>query len=124
MGLVSNKVKEQVGVPSWIFEETKYIKGFLRGFFDTDGSVYKLRFGIQIAFTNRSLPLLISSRQMLTLLDYSPSAVSKYHVYLTRRDQVTKFFQEIQPSNQKHQVRFNKFINQCVGSPVGRGGGL
>lgn len=42
MGLVSNKVAAQVGVPSWIFMKKKYMRPFIRGFFDTDGSIYNL----------------------------------------------------------------------------------
>lgn len=59
-GLVSNKVKSQVGAPPWIFRKKAFMRRFLRGFFDTDGSVYKLKHGIQISLSNRSLPLLQS----------------------------------------------------------------
>jgi len=121
MGLVSNKVKSQVDAPGWIFDKKQYLRSFLRGFFDTDGSVYKLRFGVQVSFTNRSLPILRSLQKTLKLLGYSPSAISKYCIYLTKRSQVRRFFQEIQPSNQKHQLRFEKFINQRAGRPVGSG---
>jgi len=42
----TNKVKAQVDIPSWIFTKDSYKKSFLRGFFDTDGSIYLLRFGV------------------------------------------------------------------------------
>src|SRR3989344_2376570 len=44
-GLVRNKVKSQIDVPIWIYSKADYMESFLRGFFDTDGSVYRLRFG-------------------------------------------------------------------------------
>lgn len=44
-GLVHNKVRSQVDVPAWIFSRREFLKVFVRGFFDTDGSVYALRFG-------------------------------------------------------------------------------
>src|SRR5680860_306704 len=71
-GLVPNKVKKQVDVPRWIFSRREYIQRFIRGFFDTDGTVYKLRFGTQVAFTNYSLPLLNSLQLMLKKLQYKP----------------------------------------------------
>jgi intein/homing endonuclease len=108
-GMVHHKVKSQVNCPLWIRENEKYIKRFLRGFFDTDGTVYKLRFGAQIAFTNASLPLLQSTRNMLLYLKYSPSLISSQKVYLTRRENLDRFFKEINPKNQKHIERFNTF---------------
>lgn len=110
-GLVFNKVLAQVDAPRWIFKEKEYTNRFLRGFFDTDGSVYKLRWGVQIAFNNKSIPLLKSTRTMLVYLGYAPSKVSGYKVYLTRKEDVKRFFKEIQPKNLKHQERFGIFSN-------------
>lgn len=78
-------------------------------FFDTDGSVYKLRYGIQIAFSNRSLPLLISLRSMLIDLKYKPSHIVSNRVYLTKKTDLKRFFEEIKPHNRKHTERFKKF---------------
>jgi len=115
-GMVQNKVAAQVDVPRWIFEKPEYMTAFLRGFFDTDGSIYKLRFGIQLSFTNRSLPLLRSLHRMLELLGYKTSAISVYRVYVTRLPDVVRFFHDIQPANPKHQRRFRAFANHA---PVG-----
>ncbi|MBI2616566.1 hypothetical protein HYW55_00340 [Candidatus Gottesmanbacteria bacterium] len=109
MGLVFNKVKSQVNAPDWILSQKEYMKFFLKGFFDTDGSVYKLRFGIQLSFTNRSIPLLNSLRRCLFVLGFKPSIISCYHIYLTRRDDVSKFFREVGPANKKHRERFRLF---------------
>ncbi|MDB5264586.1 MAG: hypothetical protein JWN64_157 [Parcubacteria group bacterium] len=113
-GLVYNKVASQVDVPSWIFERKEWKVAFLKGFFDTDGSVYKLKFGIQISLTNMSLPMLVSLRRILIELEYKPSEISAgVVVYLTRRKDVERFFREIKPANTKHQQRFENF--SCVG---------
>ncbi len=111
-GLVQNKVAAQVGVPQWIFGDTKYMSGFLRGFFDTDGSVYRLRYGIQISLTNRSMPLLVSLQSMLRRLGYTPSAVSADRVYLTKVPDVQRVFREIRPMNPKHRCRYNLFTRR------------
>lgn len=111
-GLVQNKVAAQVDAPQWIFEDRKYMNGFLRGFFDTDGSVYRLRYGIQISLTNHSLPLLVSLQSMLRRLGYTPSAVSAYRVYLTKVPDIERFFREIRPMNPKHKRRYNLFARR------------
>ncbi len=110
-GLVFNKVKSQVDVPVWIFSRKIYMERFLRGFFDTDGSVYKIRFGIQIAFINFSVPLLCSLHKMLKKLSYRPSEASSHKIYITKRPEVVRFFREINPANEKHRQRFENFIN-------------
>lgn len=110
-GLVTNKVKEQVDIPAWIFEKSEWMSSFVRGFFDTDGSVYRLRFGKQVSFTNKSLSLLISLHKMLIALGYNPSAISADRIYLTRRRDLARFFSEIKPANTKHCRRYQHF---CV----------
>ena len=108
-GLVPNKVASQVSAPEWLFKQNSFLEAFLRGFFDTDGSVYALRYGVQISLTNHSVPLLHSLRSMLIALEYRPSRVSGYRVYLTRKKDVSRFFAEVRPANTKHLTRFNKF---------------
>lgn len=102
MGLAMNKVREQVDVPSWIKTKKIYAERFLRGFFDTDGSIYKLRFGIQISYKSASAPLLNSTRELLIGLGYRPSKITWQTLYLTRNRDLRRFFTEIRPTNKKH----------------------
>ncbi|MDP3772303.1 MAG: LAGLIDADG family homing endonuclease [bacterium] len=111
-GLVYNKVRAQVSVPEWIFEKSQYLERLVRGFFDTDGSVYRLRFGVQISFTNRSLPLLKGIHRACKFLDYHPSHISGFRFYITKRPEIIRFFQEIQPKNPKHGERFEWIMNE------------
>lgn len=117
-GLVFNKVKSQVDAPSWIFNKNSYCKSFVRGFFDTDGSVYKIRNGIQISLTNKSIPLLKSLQNMLIKLEYNVSHVSCYKIYITREKDIKRFFKEIKPANIKHMDRYNFFKKERVGTQV------
>lgn len=111
-GLVYNKVLAQVDAPQWIFSSSEYINGFLRGFFDTDGSVYKLRFGVQLSFNNKSLPLLNAIYKMLHAVGYHPSKIGGFKIYITKRQDVKRFFEEIQPANIKHVKRFDVIWNR------------
>lgn len=109
-GLVFNKVKNQVKAPDWIFRKHFLMEGFLKGFFDTDGSVYRLRFGVQLAFTNRSIPLLRGLKYSLDVLGYFPSKICGFKIYLTRKKYVLRFIKRINPANIKHRQRFNEFV--------------
>ena len=109
-GLVSNKVKAQVGAPEWIFSNEEFMKRFVRGFFDTDGSVYKLKYGVQISLNNHSFPLLEALQLMLIKLGYKPSRISSYSVYITKVPDIKRFFSEIRPANKKHVERFKEII--------------
>lgn len=111
-GLVQNKVAAQVGVPAWIMTDTKYMRAFARGFFDTDGSVYNLRFGVQISLTNKSAPLLLALQDMLRKLGYTVSEASAYRVYITKREDVKRFFKDVAPANLKHRRRFDNFARR------------
>ncbi len=110
-GLVYNKVKAQVDVPKWIFSRKEFMNAFLRGFFDTDGSVYKLKFGIQVSLTNHSYPMLISLHKMLSKLQYNPSSINTHRIYLTRKKDLERFFKEVKPKNPKHVRRFEYFVS-------------
>ena len=114
-GLIFNKVSKQVSAPKWINGSDIYQKRFLRGFFDTDGSIYKLRYGHQISFRNESIPLLLSLQDALKQLHYKPSEITCGKIYLTRKDDIVRFFREISPKNPKHLERFRKF---CVDDRV------
>lgn len=115
IGLVKNKVKEKINVPPIVAKTKAIYVDFIRGFFDTDGSVYRIKHGVQISFTNYSMPLLASLRKMLAVLQYKPSAISSNKVYLTKKEDVLRFFMEIKPKNVKHVERFK---NICAGVRV------
>lgn len=112
MRLVFNKVKEQVNIPRWILSNKDFMRAALRGLFDTDGSVYRLRWGMQISFCNRSRPLIESVRTMLLKLRFHPSRISGYNLYLTRKEDTDRFFKEIGFKNRKHIYRFLEFKNR------------
>lgn len=111
MGLRNNKVREQVGVPKWILDKEEYKTSFLRGFFDTDGSVYKLKHGWQISYCNRSINLLKDTRDILISLNYNPSLISGFNIYLTRRNDLSRFINQIGSNNFRKKTVFQKIIN-------------
>lgn len=122
MGLVHNKVKEQVKIPNWVFEKQEYQKACLKGLIDTDGSVYRLKLGgAQLSFKNRSAELLKGVRKLLVNQELHPSKISGYSIYLTRRRELDKYFCEIGSSNVKHHYRY---LKSRAGSEVANRSGL
>jgi hypothetical protein len=107
----SNKVRDQVGVPEWIFSGPECQRRFLRGFFDTDGSIYRLKHfdAVQMSFSNLSRPLLEGTRRLLLIPGYHPSKMSGHSVYLTRRRDVANYIREIGFGNLKHAMRAQTF---------------
>lgn len=54
---VGDKIRNQIDVPGWIFEDQEYIKGCIRGLIDTDGNIARKNYHVktlamQISFRN------------------------------------------------------------------------
>lgn len=109
MGLAYNKTKAQVNIPKWCFSNKSVMRSVIRGLFDTDGSVYSLRYGLQISLCNRSQPLLSSAREILLILGYHPSRISDGRIYLTRQSDINNYVKNIGFQNKKHLLRFLHF---------------
>ncbi len=117
--MLGDKIRSGVTTPEWVFKE-KLLKYFLRGMFDTDGCVYrKYDDFAQIGFKLGSIPLIHSLRRALIELNFNPTEIKghfhskggariNWQFYLSRQSEIKRFFEEIQPMNQKHLDRFNK----------------
>lgn len=110
MGIsTTNKTKDQLAPPAWIYSHVKFKNAFLRGLIDTDGCVYFDRHKIKgkeysslcIAFTNASMPLLDFVENTLRENKFSPTRWGR-HVRLRRRTDVLRYSKEIGFSNLKH----------------------
>ncbi len=125
---LGNKIRSGVSMPEWIFQE-KLLKYFIRGMFDTDGCIYrKYDDYAQIEFKLGSVPLISSLRIALIELNFNPTEIKGYchskggaginwQFYLSRQSEVKRFFEEIQPMNQKHLDRFNKIWGRRDSNP-------
>lgn len=115
MGLVEHKIRSQVGVPLWILKNYKFHACCLRGLFDTDGSIYKIRSGHQISFRNMSVPLLKNIRYMLSEIGFNPSQISNFSVYLTRKGDLSRFRSII---GSRNTFKYNRLNKWAVGGVV------
>lgn len=116
-----DKIKNQVTIPRWIFENDSYLKACLRGLVDTDGSIYELKPhwpGLwQICFTNRNDSLMNDFREGLLKLGIKCSKIYTYtpnkrspEVYITKKTELSKFYKEIGFSNPKHRLKYSPVV--------------
>lgn len=107
-----NKTRDQLQPPSWIFENTKFKKAYLRGLIDTGGCVYLDRHRVKgkdyasycIAFTSASVPLLDFVEHILCNEGFSPTRWGR-NVRLRRKRDVLEYVKQIGFSNPKHARR-------------------
>lgn len=111
-----NKVKNQVDIPRWIFENKDYQVACLRGLFDTDGCVYNHKYKVngkeysfvKLAFTSYSEPLRNSVKLIFENLGFTPKLYRK-RVYLYKRTEVDKYFNVVGTHNPRYLHRYNTF---------------
>lgn len=117
-GLVAgNKVRNQVGIPGWIYEKIEYQKACLRGLIDTDGSFYCHRYNsngknykyLKLCFASRSKPLLNSVMRILRKFDFDVYMHSD-QVFIYSISGIKKYFEEIGTHNPKHSDKITKFF--------------
>ena len=113
IGLKSgNKIKSQVTIPKWIWENDNYLKFCVRGLIDTDGCIYEMTPHwpglFQLNFENRNFTLLKDTRNALIKLGYSPSKICGNRTkngtkfYVSRKAEIKKFYKEIGSSNDRN----------------------
>ena len=93
-------------------------RAFVRGVFDTDGSVYR-KYGpyAQVQFKTVSENLMSFVRDKLTTLGLHPTRIrpdeTKHRFLLCRQKEVEAFFRLVKPSNPKHIARLKR-IRQSI----------
>lgn len=116
-----NKIQNGLRVPEWIKASRLYTKAFLRGLFDTDGSVYierkrtagKVYCYVGAAFYSASPLFLEDIVKSLCLLGFSPTYTRRQRaVFLRRQHEVGLYFSMVTSHNPKHSVRYQLFIKE------------
>jgi intein/homing endonuclease len=89
---VGDKIKNNVGVPEWIFSKRKFMTRCLKGLFETDGCFQedKSNYAQYIEFKNYCCRLLKDVGDLLLRLGYHPQ-IGKNYVRLARRKEVYGF---------------------------------
>lgn len=107
-----NKVKNEIGIPKWIFGRKSYLRSCTRGLIDTDGTIYALKPHypnlLQISFKNNNQRLLSDLRVSLQKLGYHPSKISARNVYLSRQKEIERYVRKIRFNNPKNRKRYRE----------------
>ena len=113
-----NKKINNQNIPLWIKQNDDYIRNCLRGLIDTDGSIHyisKNNKNLRICFTSYIPPLLNDVRDSLIILGFHPSKIIKGNqIFITRKEDIEKYFKEIGFSNEKHLKRIENFKNELL----------
>lgn len=117
-----NKIKNNCGIPKWIFENEKFLISCIRGLVDTDGCVYKKSgYDIpQIEFYNSIPKLRTDYKKAMNIVgiktgkwrwrpDHSCPACGIYG-----KSEVFKYSRKISFNNEKHRNRFDKICSSSI----------
>jgi len=124
LGLIpGDKVRNNVGIPKWIFSNKEFLRACVRGLIDTDGCTYaKWAYPRipQIEFYSVIPKLQEDFSKAMKILGFKVSkwrvrngTVSTCGIY--GKNEAFKYYQEIGFNNPKNIRRFNKIIT-CPGS--------
>lgn len=114
-----NKIKNNLTIPNWIWENNLYLKSCLRGLIDTDGSIFRMSKKdpnlIRISFVNHNATLLNDVRKAFLKLGFHPSKlINRRQFYISRQEEIKKYLKEIGFSNNKHLNRVKGFYSPIV----------
>lgn len=118
LGISSNSTERKINLPGWIFVNKARRLGFLRGIFDTEGSVYNHRYRVnrklyhytKVSIANHAQSILHAVEQILSEYFFHPRRSTKNDaIVLENSAEVKHFVTLIEPHNTKHLKRFNQF---------------
>jgi intein/homing endonuclease len=109
-GLPKGSKLGKLKIPKQTLTRKKWLRSYLRGLFDTDGSIYLRRErDLVINFSSADSNFLSQANEALKTLDFYPS-IHKNNLYIYRNNEVKRFIKTIKPANSKHLKRYEKFI--------------
>lgn len=119
---IGDKVRAQVGVPSWVLLNPEYVKACIRGLIDTDGSLIIHRYRIKgkeysypkISFSNRSEPLLEFVYWGLGQFGLNPKRTYRSEVWLHNQNDVRRYLEIIGVSNYKPNIQSLGWVARVV----------
>ncbi len=116
---VGNKIHNGLSVPQWVQARMEYRIAFLRGLFDTDGSLYvdthhireKKYQNLGWTITSYADTLLNDVLTMLENFGFSPTnRSSQKSVFMRKRSDIDRYFRLIGTHNKKHARRYQIFV--------------
>jgi intein/homing endonuclease len=105
-GLPLGEKKGSLRVPVKLKTKPELLRSYIRGLFDTDGSIYlRRKKDLVVDITSADPRFLTDVKIVFDSLGFKAN-LGKRRVCLYRQDMVEKFFKEIKPANKKHLKRY------------------
>ena len=114
---LGDKIRGCLSVPDWIMQNERFSRYFLRGLFDTDGSVYTHTYmsggrkyeRLVVSITNAYAPFVREIYKILKNIGFSVRITrNQKEVRIEAREYVEQFFSQIGSKNRKH---IKSFLN-------------
>ena len=114
---IGDKIKNKASFPKWIFLNKSYMKGAIRGLFDTDGGIYAKQKGYKraiVEFQTNSPYINKDLIKLLKLLEFHPSKTynkrrGKLDLRIQNQDEVHRFFKIVGSKNLRNIIRYKAF---------------
>lgn len=98
-------------IPLIVYNNKAWLKSYLRGLFDTDGSIYFRRNNEPVLeISSADKRFLLEVKRALETLEFK-IAKGKNRIFIYRKEHVKRFFKEIKPANAKHLKKFEIYSN-------------
>lgn len=114
-GLPLGKKKGNLKISSKLKNNKNFLKAYIRGLFDTDGSIYvRRKKDPVIEIISKDKNYLREVRETLNLLGFY-CGISGKNLHIYRKEMIVKFFKEIKPANSKHLKKYelySKYLRQ------------
>jgi len=83
------KKNQNIKIPQWIFKNKEYLKRYLKGLYEAEGSfcIHKPTYTYKFLFANRNKSLLANVYRALRILGFHPHE-SKYKIQISKREEV------------------------------------
>jgi len=100
------KKKGRLRIPQQIRQNQEFLTHYLRGLFDTDGSIYRHhQSGLALDITSASPDFRADVVSALIVLGFHPKHNGK-NVQLYRQSEIKRFFEVVKPANEKHLIKY------------------
>lgn len=110
-GLPIGKKIGKLKIPPQILKNKNFIFFYIRGLFDTDGTIYIRRKKDVVLEISSGDPFFLNEIYLVLLNIGFKTSLGKNHLAIYKKDEIVRFFKEVKPANQKHLKKYSLYFN-------------